>query len=292
MVSSGSSANGALIVGGDSMIGAAMFEYFSAQGWRVQATTRRRDHVDAVHPYLDLSAPSQDLPAADFVILAAAIARIGDCESQPESTRRINVDGTLSVARDLAGQGSHVLLLSSDKVFDGTIPMRRRHDEPCPACAYGEQKAVAEAGVLALGDQGAVLRLSKVLEPGLDLLTGWARDLDAGQPITPFHDLYLAPVRVAMVARIAAHIADERAAGIYHCTGAADHSYVDLARILVAGMDRDPELIQPISCEAANLPAAARPRHTTLEMTVEQARWGLTAPLFEVTANDVIGCLG
>jgi dTDP-4-dehydrorhamnose reductase len=274
------------------MIGAALFEFFSAQGWRVQATTRRRDCIDAAHPFLDLAAPSLNLPAADLVVLAAAVARIGDCESQPEATQRINVDGTLNVARHMAGQGSHILLLSSDKVFDGAIPLRRRSDQPCPACAYGEQKAAAEAGVLALGDRGAVLRLSKVLEPGLGLLTGWARDLEAGKPITPFRDLYLAPVRVATVARIAAYIGNERAAGIYHYTGAEDRSYVDLARILVTGMGRDPDLIQPTSCEAANLPAAARPRHTTLEMTVEQARWGLTAPLFEVTANDVIGCLG
>lgn len=270
------------------MIGAALFEYFAARGWRVQATTRRRDRVDAQHPYFELAAPRLDLPAADFVVLAAAVARIGDCEAEPVATRRINVEGTLTVARHMAGQGSHVLLLSSDKVFDGAMPLRGRHDQPCPACAYGRQKAAAESGVLALGDQGAVLRLSKVLEPSLALLTGWARDLAARKPITPFHDLYLAPVTVDLVARITAHIADERAVGIYHCTGAEDRSYVDLARLLAADGCNDPALIRPASCGAANLPAAARPRYTTLEMTVEQARWGLTAPSFEGTAKAVI----
>ena len=277
-----------MIVGGDSMIGAALSEYFTARGWRVQATTRRPERPDARHPYLDLAAPGPDLPAADFVILAGAVARIGDCEAEPGATRRINVDGTLAVARQMAGQGGHILLLSSDKVFDGAIPLRGRRDDPCPACVYGKQKADAEAGVLALGDHGAVLRLSKVLEPGLALLTGWARDLAAEKPITPFDDLYLAPVTVDLVAHIAAHIAHERAAGIYHCTGAEDHSYVDLAHILAANMGRDPALIQPASCAAADMPAAARPRYTTLEMAVEQARWGLTAPAFEATAVEII----
>ena len=177
---------------------------------------------------------------------------------------------------------------SSDKVFDGARPLRDRWDDLCPACAYGRQKATAEAGVLALGDQGAVLRLSKVLEPDLDLLTGWAADLAAAKPITPFDDLYLAPVPVDLVGQIAAHIADERARGVFHCTGAGDRSYGDLAHILADSMGSDRALIQPTSCGVASMPAAARPRHTTLEMSVEQFRWGLTAPAFEVTARAII----
>jgi dTDP-4-dehydrorhamnose reductase len=277
-----------LVVVGDSMIGAALADHFSARGWQVQATTRRRDQVDEAHPFLNLAAPMGDLANADVVILAAAMARIGDCEDDPDGTRQINVDGTLAVAQGMAGQGAHVILLSSDKVFDGTVPLRDRNDDPCPACEYGRQKAAAEAGVLALGDQGAVLRLSKVLEPGLELLTGWARELFAGNAITPFHDLYLAPVPVDLVVQLAMHIAVERVAGIFHCTGAEDRSYVDLAHILAEEIARDPDLIQPGSCQTANIPAAARPRHTTLEMTVEQIRWGLTAPAFEVTARTII----
>lgn len=179
------------------------------------------------------------------------------------------------------------MLLSSDKVFDGTEPRRDRNDDPCPACEYGRQKAAAEAGVLALGGQGAVLRLSKVLTPDLDLLADWARDLDAQEPITPFHDLYLAPVPMDLVARTTAHIAKDRAMGVYHCTGAADHNYVDLAHALAASLGADPALIQPTSCQAANIPAAARPRHTTLEMAIEEQRWGITAPEFDDTALQV-----
>ena len=280
-----------LIVGGDSMIGRAMAAYYGGRGWRVQATTRRRSQVDAAHPFLDLTAPLDDLPPADMVILAAAAARIGDCEADPAATRRVNVDGTLAVARHMAGHGSHILLLSTDKVFDGTVARRDRTDRPCPACAYGKQKAAAEAGILALGEQGTILRLSKVVEPGLDLLSGWTADLAAGKAIAPFHDLYLAPVPVEQVARLAGHILRERRAGIYHCTGAEDRSYVDLARILAAGLGADPALVGSASCEAVNVPAAARARHTTLEMTVEQDLWELQAPDFETTAREIIAPL-
>lgn len=270
------------------MIGGALADHFNARGWQVQATTRRREQIDASRPFLDLAAPIDDLPSADVVILAAAVARIGDCEDDPEGTRQINVDGTLDGAQKMAGRGAHVILLSSDKVFDGAVPLRDRNDARCPACEYGRQKAAAEAGVLALRDKGAVLRLSKVLEPGLELLTGWTRDLFAGKAISPFHDLYLAPVPVDLVVQLAAHIADARAAGIYQCTGAKDRSYVDLALVLAEEVGCNPDLIKPGSCQTVNMPAAARPRHTTLEMTVELDRWDLAAPAFEATARAII----
>jgi dTDP-4-dehydrorhamnose reductase len=276
-----------LVIGGDGALGAALAGHFSSAGWQVRATTRRPAQVDASHPFLDLAAPILDLPEAEVVILCAAAARIGDCERDPVETHRINVAGTLAVARDMAGRGAHVVLLSSDKVFDGTRPRRARGDDPCPASEYGRQKAAAEAGVLALGAQGAVLRLSKVLTPGLDLLAGWKRDLRAENPIAPFHDLHLAPVPMDLVACLAAHIVSERAAGIYHCTGAEDRSYAALAHALAASMGADPTLIRPISSQAANLPAAARPRHTTLKMDVEERRWGIAAPEFDGTARHV-----
>jgi len=87
------------------------------------------------------------------------------------------------------------------------------------------------------------------------------------------------------------HIADERAAGIYHCTGGEDRTYAELADILAASMGGDPDLVQAISCEAAAMPAAARPRYTSLEMTLEQSRWGVAAPEFEATAKEVIARL-
>ncbi len=276
-----------LIVGGDSSIGRALDGHFSEAGWQVRATTRRPDRVDDDHPYLDLSAPVE-LPYADVVILSAAVARIADCEVAPDATRNTNVDGTLAVARQMAGQGAHIILLSSDKVFDGTKALRNRDDDRCPACEYGRQKSAAESGVLSFVGQGAVLRLSKVVEPGMDLLSGWIRDLGENRPITPFHDLYLAPVLIDLVCQTTERIAEDRSAGIYHCTGAEDRSYVDFAIILTELMDVDHGLVRPTSCDAANMPAAARPRHTTLEMGLEETKWGLTAPEFDAVCRQTI----
>jgi dTDP-4-dehydrorhamnose reductase len=282
-----------LIVGGDSLVGGVLAGHFADHGWTVSTTTRRRGPAAAGHLHLDLADPNPDalanLPAADAAVLVAAVSRIGDCETAPEASWNVNVVGTLRVAEALAERGSHLILLSSDKVFDGSRPRRRRQDTVCPACEYGRQKAAAETGVLGLGDRGAVLRLSKVLEPSLDLLAGWRAELAAGRPIAPFHDLYLAPVTATLVARLVRRIAADRAAGIFQCTGREDRSYVDLARRLADDLGADPSLVAPTSCHQAGLPEAARPCHTTLEMTEEQARWGLTPPPFDAVVDEIIG---
>ena len=70
-----------LIVGGDAMIGAASAAHLKDSGHRVYATTRRHASATGDNPYLDLSQPEpSNLPSADVVIIAAAIARLGDCD--------------------------------------------------------------------------------------------------------------------------------------------------------------------------------------------------------------------
>ena len=273
-----------LIVGGDSLVGGELARRLSAAGHEVIATTRRRGEAGAGRPLFDLTAAADAvpaLPAADAVVLAAAVARLGDCESDPAGTRRINVDGTLAVARAMAGRGAQVVFLSSDKVFDGRVPHRRRDDPVCPLTEYGRQKAAGEAGVLALGPGHAVLRLSKVLAPQLALIAGWLADLGAGRPVTPFSDLYLAPVMPALIAEVVGAIVAERAGGLFHCTGAEDRSYLALARALAVHLGASETLLQPTMAAVAGIAAPARVVNTTLEMRREQAAWGLCAPAFD-----------
>lgn len=294
------SAGAVLVVGGDGMIGAALAEAFRAEDWLVYASTRRSDSVDMKRPFIDLAAAADEppeLPDADVTVLAAAVARIGDCEADPEGSRRINVDGTLAVARAMARRGSHVILLSTDKVFDGALARRRHNDATCPQTAYGQQKAAAEMGVLALGREpgsgqaGAVLRLTKVLEPDMPLLAGWVGDLRAGRAITPFHNLHLAPIGLGMVAGLVGRLAGERAGGVFHCSGAEDRSYVDLARQLAAGLGLDAGRIEPAAATDTAVPAAARVAHTTLDMELERSRWGIPALAFDDCVEALLTAL-
>ncbi|HUN52118.1 MAG TPA: sugar nucleotide-binding protein, partial [Candidatus Sulfotelmatobacter sp.] len=182
-------------------------------------------------------------------------------------------------------RGTYCLQLSTDKVFDGTVALRARGDAPCPLTAYGRQKAAAEQAVLRAG--GGVLRLSKVLAPDLDLVQDWRRKLLTGAPVTPFHDLRLAPVTVDFAVDLIRRLLDDRAAGIHHCSGAEDRPYVALAEALAKAIGAPANLIRPISAGPL-FPPAQRVPHTTLEMDAENRRYGLANPGFDTTVGAVL----
>ena len=283
-----------LIVGGDSLIGRAVGEGFAVAGDEVFFSTRRGPYGSPQRPYLDLMAIATGamdpdaLPEVDVAILAAAVARVNDCEAAPEETWQVNVAGSGRLARALASRGAQVIMLSSDKVYDGRMPHRRREDPPCPETAYGRQKAELEAVVLH-GPAGAVLRLSKVLLPSLALVTDWIAALKAGRPVEAFADFTLAPVTPAQIGRVVRAIADERAAGIFHCTGAEDRSYAELAAMLAEAVGADPALVEPRPTPAHIVSPAARCPHTALDMSEETRRWGIEPPMMEAVVRELVG---
>lgn len=281
-----------LIVGGDSLIGRAVGEGFATAGDNVYFSTRRGPYGSAQRPYLDLLAIAtgamdpNSLPPVDIAILAAAVARVNDCEAAPEETWQVNVEGSARVARCLAAQGAYVVMLSSDKVFDGRVAQRRRDDPPCPETAYGRQKAALEAIVLELPG-GAVLRLSKVLLPSLALLADWTAALRQGQTVEAFDDFTLAPVTPEHIGRVVRAMAAERSPGLFHCTGAADRSYAELAAMLAAAVGADPALVLARPTPDHIVSPAARCPHTALDMSEEGRRWGIEPPTMEAVVAEL-----
>lgn len=273
-----------LVVGGDGFIGAELVRRLGAAGWRVWSTTRRAEAGPGVLR-LDLAAELPELPDVGAAVICAARARLGDCASDPAGSRRVNVEGPARLTAALAQRGAYPLFLSTDKVFDGLVPQRRREDATCPRTEYGRQKADAERAVQAAG--GAVLRLCKVVSPELPLVAGWRRALRQGRPVTPFTDMFLAPVPLAHVCTLIERLLAARAPGVFHCTGAEDRSYAALARAMAAMLGADPGLVQAAACDPDAHPPEARPPHSTLEMSVEEARFGLGQPAFDATAREL-----
>lgn len=280
-----------LVVGGDGLIGGAVAARLRAGGGAVIATTRRSGAISGSDFRLDLADDPggwPELPEVDAAVLCAAVARLGECEADPAASRRVNVDGALALARRLADRGSYVLLLSSDKVFDGTRPARTRGDARSPATEYGRQKSAAEQGLLALGPECAVLRLSKVLSPALELVRGWRGALEAGRTIAPFHDMYLAPVSVDFVSEMIIQLLAERRPGIFQASGDRDVSYETLARALADAVGADGALVKPVAA-GPDLPPPARPRHSTLDMGLEARLFDLSQPESRTVCEEVAG---
>jgi dTDP-4-dehydrorhamnose reductase len=162
---------------------------------------------------------------ADAVINCAAWTDVDGAEENEATATAINGTG----AGNLAGQGVHVVHVSSDYVFDGEAREPYTEDAPTgPRSAYGRSKL---AGELALaGANAAIVRSSWLFGPHGRNFVDTMRRLGAerdelavvdDQIGCPTYTGHLAPALVA--------IAEQGTTGVLHVAGSGRCSWFDLA---------------------------------------------------------------
>jgi dTDP-4-dehydrorhamnose reductase len=283
-----------LLIGGDSEIGAVTFQSLKARGVTVAATTRQKTRVGADRPFLDLAAPLENWepPAGtNAACIFAAVARIEACEADPQASAHVNVTQTLALADRLLVRGIPVLFLSTNQIFDGTVPHVAADAPHSPLTEYGRQKSRAEAGFFSRMKQGmpaAILRLAKVVSPDMPLLREWGEKLAAGQPIRAFSDMTMAPVETAMVCDAIAMLMKDGARGIFQLTGPRDLSYLEIGSYIAAQLGADRSLVTESTTIQAGLPAGSGRMHTTLDSSRLRDEYGVTPPDALAVVNAVV----
>jgi dTDP-4-dehydrorhamnose reductase len=200
----------------------------------------------------------------DAVFLVAAVTALRRCEDEPQATRIVNVEAPAQIARFYAAKGAHVLMISTNLVFDGTAPSVPVTARRQPPCVYGQQKAELEDALLALSGPATVLRISKIVESLGQLMTIWSDDLASGRPIRPFSDLVCAPVSLARVIDILVYAATRRSAGLFQHSGDRDIDYAEIGRLLCRSTRSPETFVAPVRGGDLAAPPVALPRHTTL----------------------------
>jgi dTDP-4-dehydrorhamnose reductase len=188
----------------------------------------------------------------DAVIFAAAATDVDGVARSAESlraARRVNVEAPAAWARKV-----ETWFLSSNFVFDGPGP-HLPGEAPRPCMPYGEQKAEAEAAVLAAG--GHVVRVGWVYGPGGRRFASTAADrLARGEATHAIADVVVQPTHADDVA--AALLALPR--GVTHLAGAGETTWYGYALALWARVGRGKVI--PVRSEELGL--GPRPRDARL----------------------------
>ena len=272
-----------LLVGGDSEIGAATYRYLKDRNYDVAATTRRRDAISPERPFFDILEPADDWKLsrhADAACIFVSVGRLRDCDADPERSTLVNVKQMLCLIDKLTAEGTYVLVLSSNQVFNGETPLVPADSPTSPVSEYGRQKALAEGGIrerIAKGAPIGILRLSKVWSDA-SLIRGWIEMLRKGTPIHAFEDMVAAPVPVDLASAAIGALLQDKAAGIYQLTGPRDVSYAEIGRRLADELGFSTELVKSVSAYSADMPEGSTPRHTTLDSSELRDRYGITVP--------------
>lgn len=174
-----------LLTGATGFVGAALIERLARMGdGRIRACTRDAGAVfpDTVETFVidDLSSQTcwdHAFDSVNVVVHAAARVHVmNETAADPlQEFRRVNVDGTLHLARCAARAGvRRFVFISSIKVNgEATLPGQAfsESDVPAPSDPYGISKLEAEQGLFALaqetGMQVVVIRPPLVYGPGV-----------------------------------------------------------------------------------------------------------------------------
>jgi len=259
-----------LVIGGTGLVGNALLRAWTAAGARVSAATYHC-HPSGGFLQLDMQNEGQvrALLAAhrpQVVAVPAANPFVDYCELHPEETRRVNVDGTLNVARACRDAGARMIFYSSDYVFDGVKGSYTEEDAPSPINEYGRQKAETERGVLDADPRNLVIRTSGAYgwqwEPK-NFVLQVRSSLSKGKPMRVAEGLRYNPTYVENLAALTAALVASGAGGIFHAVGAEEITRDEFARRAARAFGFDESLIQTVSAAEFKSPTP-RPKKTSL----------------------------
>jgi dTDP-4-dehydrorhamnose reductase len=202
----------------------------------------------------------------DAVINAAAYTAVDACETNESLAYAVNADavGHLSAACELVG--AHLVHVSTDYVFDGTLDRAYLEDDATnPQSVYGQSKL---AGEIAAGPNAAIVRTSWVCgEHGnnmVKLVLRLAENPD--QALAFVDDQRGHPTFTTDLAPALRTLALDRRAGTFHVTNGGAVSWYEFVREILAAAGHDPGRVSPISSADLDPPRPApRPANSVLE---------------------------
>lgn len=256
------------VIGANGFLGKNFFQAYQEVYPDCIGTTRQPGHpnfLDLIKP--DISHLQLSKKGYKDALVLAAIPNTSICENEKNLTRKVNVDGTLSLIRQLVDEGVKPVFTSSDYIFDGITGDYEDVALPNPIIEYGSQKSEVENQIREIcGHNYLTIRLSKVfsLEKGDgSLLDAMANTLASGGIIQAAYDQVFCPTLVSDLIDVVLKIQEMNLMGTINVCSPERWTRYDLAVKLANAMKKNPGNIKRISLDDLG-ESFKRPKNTTL----------------------------
>lgn len=176
-----------LITGSSGFLGSRLALYYKDK-YELLLPTHSQLNVsreEAVMAYMEQFQP-------DIVLHCAALSNTWYCEQHPDESHRVNVQGTVKIAKACKHIGAKLVFMSSDQVYNGTSvsgPLKEQ-DVFQPVNVYGRHKLEAEQRALRNNPMSVALRLtwmydvpSSPMKLNSNILVNIQKALDEGTTI-------------------------------------------------------------------------------------------------------------
>jgi dTDP-4-dehydrorhamnose reductase len=292
-----------LLTGASGFVGSNLAAVFAERGGDVVAPGH--DELDLTDREATLRVAGAALPAA--IVHAAILNDPSAMAADRYAAWDAYVGATRNVVDAANACGAHVVLVSTDWVFDGTQGPAAEDAPPNPVNQYGFLKAASELVVAERATRGTVARIAGVQgahrarlhsadfvgkhrrapraqDFGFGYFVAAVVDaLRAGEPFTVWEsdaiNMLATPTLATSAGELIWRALEREATGVLHCCGGEHADRVSLARRAAVAFGLDPALVR--TGPPPEPPAGAIPYDTRLDATVTAARLGVELPGLE-----------
>jgi dTDP-4-dehydrorhamnose reductase len=203
----------------------------------------------------------------DLIVHTVALTNVDACEQNPVIAHHVNAELALCVARAAAEENIRLIHLSTDHLFDGSLPFRKEEDAPCPLNVYGKTKILAEKWVLEAHTNALVLRTNFFGwgHPRRESFSDWIiQTLRSGGRLPMFEEISFTPLLADRLALAAHGLVERDQKGIFNIVGNERISKFDFAVRIARRFGLPLNLIDRVHFSDRK-PATVRPKDLSLD---------------------------
>lgn len=229
---------------------------------------------------------------ADYIINCAAYTAVDKAEAESEIAFRINRDAVKNLAEMAVENGSKIIHVSTDYVFDGKSYRPYAEDDATnPLSVYGRSKLAGEDILQAICPESIILRTAWLYaEQGANFVNTMLRLGREKEELGVVFDQIGTPTYARDLAWVILSIlsdgTDNFASGIYHYSNEGVCSWYDLA-VKIMDLAGLPCRIKPL--ETKDYPTTAvRPAYSVLNKKKIKANYNIVIPHWEESLRLMI----
>ncbi|MDP5338619.1 MAG: NAD(P)-dependent oxidoreductase [Nodularia sp. (in: cyanobacteria)] len=185
--------------------------------------------------FTDLKRLFNDI-SPNAVIHTAARSQPNYCQTHPQETQTINVTASCNIAGLCADYAIPCAFTSTDLVFDGLNAPYKETDSVSPVNTYGEQKVMAETGILERYPMTAICRMplmfGRETPTAKSFIQPFIQTLKEGKELKLFTDEFRTPASGITAAK-GILLALEKINGYIHLGGKERISRYDFGKLLI-----------------------------------------------------------
>ncbi len=206
-----------------------------------------------------------ELIKPNVIIHTAAMTNVDQCETEKELCTLMNVDAVRFLVNACEKNGSFLIHLSTDFIFDGLAGPYDENAVPNPLSFYGESKLAAEKVIIDSKIKWAIARTVLVYGIVADMsrtnIILWVKkSLEDGKKINVVTDQFRTPTLAEDLAMGCWQIAENESVGIFNISGKDLLTPYEMAVKTAAYFGLDTSLITQADSSTFSQPAKRPPR--------------------------------